>query len=102
MLIKKLPPPKGNVNAPLKALLLDSWYDSYLGVMVLIRIFDGKLKKGMKIHLIGSGSECQIEQVGIFQPKPQKIDELGPGEIGFFTAGIKEISETWVGDTITE
>ena len=101
-LVKKLPAPRGESDSPLKGLLLDSWYDLYRGVMVLIRIYDGKLKKGMNIYLLGSKVSYQVEQVGIFSPKATNINELGPGEVGFFTASIKDISQTRVGDTITE
>ncbi len=101
-LVKRLPAPAGQDDDPLKALLVDSWYDSYLGVMILVRVHDGRLKKGMKIRLMASGAVYQVEQVGIFTPKPEKIAELGPGEIGYFTASIKTVAETQVGDTVTE
>ncbi len=100
-LVKRLPAPKGDEKKPLKALLLDSWYDVYLGVIVLVRIIDGVLYKGKKIKLLQSSSEHQIEKVGIFTPKPLELSQLRAGEVGFFTASIKEISEAWVGDTIT-
>ena len=86
----------------MKALLVDSWYDSYLGVMILVRVHDGKLKRGMKIKMMSNGALHQIDQVGVFTPKPLKVDELGPGEIGFITASIKTVADTNVGDTITE
>jgi len=98
----RLPPPKGDATAPTKALLVDSWYDSYLGVVILVRVVDGYLKKGMKVRFMGTGATREIDRVGIFTPKHIVIDELGPGEMGFITAAIKEISETKVGDTITE
>ncbi len=101
-LVRRLPPPKGDAEAPLKALLVDSWYDPYLGVMILVRMYDGCLKKGMKIRFMASGASYQIEQVGVFTPKPEKVDELGPGEVGYLTASIKTVAETRVGDTITE
>jgi len=101
-LVTRLPSPKGNAEDPLKALLVDSWYDSYLGVMILVRIYDGVLKKGMKIRFMASGAAYQVEQVGVFTPKPEKKDELGPGEVGYLTASIKSVAETSVGDTITE
>ena len=88
--------------APLKALLVDSWYDPYLGVMILLRIKDGVLKKGVKIRMMAAGTVHQVEQVGTFTPKPRQTDALGPGEIGFITAGIKAVADTEVGDTITE
>jgi len=100
-IINDLPPPTGDVNAPLKALLVDSWYDSYLGVMILVRIKDGVLKKGMKIKMMASGATYGVDQVGCFTPKPGKVDELGPGEIGYFTGAIKTVADTSVGDTIT-
>ena len=99
---KRLPPPKGEATAPTKALLVDSWYDSYLGVVILVRVVDGYLRKGMKVRFMGTGATREIDRVGIFTPKHIVIDELGPGEMGFITAAIKEISETKVGDTITE
>ena len=101
-LIKTIPAPKGNVANPLKVLLIDAWYDSYLGVMVLVRIHDGVLKKGMKVSLMRSKREYQIEQVGILDPKPKIVDSLSAGEVGFITAAIKSVSDAWVGDTITD
>lgn len=98
----RLPPPKGDADAPTKALLVDSWYDAYLGVVILVRVVDGFLRKGMKVRFMGTGATREIDRVGIFTPKHVVIDELGPGEMGFITAAIKEISETKVGDTITE
>ena len=100
--IAELPPPAGDENAPLKALLVDSWYDPYLGVMTLVRVRDGQLKKGMKIRMMASGATHTVERVGIFGPKPETVDMLGPGEIGFINAGGKTVSDAKVGDTITE
>ena len=101
-IVNKLPAPTGDPDAPLKALLVDSWYDPYLGVMILVRVKDGILKRGMKIEMMGSGGTYNIEQVGFFRPKPEKIDQLGPGEVGYFTGAIKTVADTSVGDTITE
>ena len=101
-IVERLPPPKGHRNAPLKALLIDSWYDAYLGVVVLVRIIDGALKKGQKVKLMASGGSYQIERVGIFRPKQEMLNELGPGEVGFFTAAIKQVADTRVGDTVTD
>jgi GTP-binding protein LepA len=101
-IVTKLPPPKGDIAKPLKALLVDSWYDAYLGVVVLVRIIDGVLKKGMKVKMMGTGGQYQIERVGVSRPKKEVVDSLGPGEIGFFTAAIKEVADTRVGDTITD
>jgi GTP-binding protein LepA len=101
-IVERLPPPKGSADKPLKALLIDSFYDAYLGVVVLIRVLDGALKKGQKVKLMSSGVNYQIERVGIFRPKQQMLDQLGPGEVGFFTAAIKEVADTRVGDTITD
>ncbi|GAB4574997.1 MAG: translation elongation factor 4 [Rhodothalassiaceae bacterium] len=101
-LVTRLPPPKGERDAPLKALLVDSWYDAYLGVVVLVRIMDGVLKKGMTIKMMATGAEHPIDRVGIFGPKQTPVAELGPGEIGYITAGIKEVADARVGDTITE
>ncbi|QQR70082.1 MAG: elongation factor 4 [Alphaproteobacteria bacterium] len=101
-IVTRLPPPQGERNAPLKALLVDSWYDPYLGVVVLVRVVDGVLKVGQKIRFISTGAAHDVDRVGIFTPKKVLKDELGPGEIGFITAGIKTISDTRVGDTLTE
>ncbi len=100
-IVTKLPAPEGDADAPLKALLVDSWYDPYLGVMILVRIKDGIMKKGMKIKMMSNGTTYLLDQVGVFTPKPVKVDQLGPGEMGFFTASIKTVSDTNVGDTIT-
>ncbi len=100
-IVQRLPAPEGNRDAPLKALLVDSWYDSYLGVVILIRVIDGKIKKGQKIKFMSSGAERDVERVGMFTPKPVLLDDLSAGEMGFITAAIKDISETKVGDTIT-
>jgi GTP-binding protein LepA len=101
-IVHRLPAPKGDVKAPLKALLIDSWYDAYLGVVVLVRIFDGTLHKGQRIRLMLTGGSYQIDRVGIFRPKQEMWDRLGPGEIGFFTASIRQVADTRVGDTVTD
>lgn len=101
-LVHKLPAPKGNVAAPLKALLVDSWYDPYLGVVTLVRIKDGILQKGMKIRMMASGHTHLVDRVGVFTPKPTMIDKLYPGEVGFLTAAIKTVADCQIGDTITE
>jgi GTP-binding protein LepA len=101
-IVKRLPPPKGDGAATLKALLVDSWYDSYLGVVVLVRIVDGVLKKGQRVRMMGTDAAYDIDRVGVFTPKMIDTDELGPGEIGFLTASIKEVADTRVGDTITD
>ena len=101
-LVERLPPPKGQLEEPLKALLVDSWYDSYLGVVVLVRVHDGTLRKGQKIRFMAAGTSRQIERVGIFTPKGVLVDRLGPGEVGFITAAIKTVADTHVGDTITD
>jgi GTP-binding protein LepA len=101
-IVTRLPPPKGDRDATLKALLVDSWYDSYLGVVVLLRVVDGVLSKGQRIRLIGTGAAYEVDQVGVFTPKMVNVEELGPGEIGFLTASIKEVADTRVGDTITD
>jgi GTP-binding protein LepA len=101
-LVKRLPAPKGDGNAPLKALLVDSWYDQYLGVVILVRIKDGRLKRGQKIRMMSSGAVHSVEQVGVFTPKMVPMDDLGPGEIGFITAAIKTVADCNVGDTITD
>jgi GTP-binding protein LepA len=101
-IVNRLPPPKGNPDAPLKALLVDSWYDVYLGVVILVRVVDGTLKKGQKLRFMATGAVRDAERVGIFTPKKIETGELGPGEMGFVTAGIKQISDTKVGDTLTD
>ncbi len=101
-LVKRLPPPTGDETAPLKALLIDSWYDAYLGVVILVRVRDGILKTGAKIKLMSTGAVYQVDRVGAFTPKATTIGELGPGEVGFITAGIKAVADCAVGDTITE
>lgn len=101
-IVQKLPSPSGESEKPLKALLVDSWYDAYLGVVVLVRVIDGKLKKGQRVQFLNTRAVRDIDRVGMFTPKPVVIDELGPGEMGFITAAIKDIEETQVGDTITE
>eukprot|EP01035_Chromulina_nebulosa_P069274 gene69274-biopygen9549 len=101
-IVTRLPPPKGDRNAPLKALLVDSWYDPYLGVVVLVRIVDGVLKKEQRIRMIGIDASYEVDRVGVFKPKLTIVDELGPGEIGMLTASIKEVADTRVGDTITD
>jgi GTP-binding protein LepA len=101
-IVTRLPAPKGDGEAPLKALLVDSWYDSYLGVVVLVRIVDGVLKKGMKVRMMGTGAAHDVDKVGVFTPKLLDWPELKPGEIGFLTGSIKEVADTRVGDTITD
>src|SRR5438094_5207140 len=101
-LVERLPPPKGDAAAPLQALLVDSWYDPYLGVVILVRVRDGSLSVGQKIRLMATGAAHQIERVGVFTPKGVAAPELGPGEIGFITAGIKTVADCRVGATITE
>jgi GTP-binding protein LepA len=101
-IVTKLPPPKGDKEAPLKAMLVDSWYDAYLGVVVLVRIIDGTLKKGQTIKMMGTGATYGVDKVGVFRPKMTDVDVLGPGEVGFLTASIKEVADTRVGDTITD
>jgi GTP-binding protein LepA len=101
-IVHRLLAPKGDRDAPLKALLVDSWYDAYLGVVVLVRIIDGVLKKGMKVRLMSTNAVYQLERVGVSRPKKETVDELGPGEIGFFTASIKQVADTRVGDTVVD
>ena len=100
--VQRVPPPKGNVNEPLKALLFDSWYDAYLGVVCLIRVFDGSIRKGSKIKFMSSGKEFEVERVGVLNPHPSIVADLKPGEVGFFAGQIKEVAEVHVGDTITD
>ncbi len=101
-IVTELPPPQGDVDAPLKAMLVDSWYDPYLGVIILVRIKDGVLKKGMKIRMMAHGTTHEVERVGIFTPKMKDVPQLTAGELGFITAGIKTVGDTKVGDTITD
>ncbi|MBS0643891.1 MAG: elongation factor 4 [Proteobacteria bacterium] len=101
-LVTRLPPPTGNADAPLKALLVDSWYDQYLGVVILVRIKDGRLRRGQRIRMMSTGAAHQIEQVGVFTPKMVPVDDLGPGEMGYITAAIKTVADCNVGDTITD
>ncbi len=101
-IVHRLPAPKGDIAAPLKALLVDSWYDTYLGVVVLIRVIDGTVRKGQKIRMMNAGATYELDRVGVFTPKLVDVAELGPGEIGFFTASIKQVADTNVGDTITD
>jgi GTP-binding protein LepA len=101
-LVTRLPSPKGDRNGPLKALLVDSWYDQYLGVVILVRVKDGVLRAGQKIRLIATGAAHPVERVGVFTPKGVAVEELGPGEVGFITAGIKTVADCKIGDTITE
>ena len=101
-IVNNLPAPKGTTDEKLKSLLVDSWYDSYLGVVILVRVIDGKIKKNMKIKLMSNNQEYMIEKVGVFTPKPTDVEELNSGEIGFIITGIKTLSETKVGDTICD
>jgi GTP-binding protein LepA len=100
--VHRLPAPKGDRSAPLKALLVDSWYDAYLGVVVLVRIVDGEIKKGQRVRMMAADAVYQVERVGVFTPKQVLKDSLGPGEVGFITAQIKQVADTQVGDTITD
>jgi GTP-binding protein LepA len=100
--VERLPAPKGDENAPLKAMLIDSWYDAYLGVIILVRVVDGKLKAKQVVKMMSNGSTYDVERVGVFTPKPETVAELGPGEVGFMTAGIKAVADCKIGDTVTE
>ena len=101
-IVTRIPPPKGDADAPLKAMLVDSWYDPYLGVVILVRVMAGVLRKGQLISFMQAGTQHLVDRVGCFRPKIEQLNELGPGEIGFITAQIKEIAQTRVGDTITD
>ncbi|MFO1117146.1 MAG: translation elongation factor 4 [Beijerinckiaceae bacterium] len=101
-IVTRLPAPKGDENAPLKALLVDSWYDAYLGVVVLVRVIDGSLRKGQKIVMMGADAHYDVDRIGVFRPKMENVEKLGPGEVGFITAQIKQVADTRVGDTITD
>jgi GTP-binding protein LepA len=101
-IVTRLPPPKGDAAAPLKALLVDAWYDAYLGVVVLVRVFDGTLRAGQRVRMMQTGATYQVDRIGVFRPKRTEVEELGPGEVGFITAQIKEVAHAAVGDTITD
>ena len=100
--VERLPPPKGDPDAPLKAMLIDSWYDAYLGVIILVRVVDGKLKAKQQIKMMSNGATYDVERVGVFTPKAETVADLGPGEVGFITAGIKAVADCKIGDTVTE
>jgi GTP-binding protein LepA len=101
-IVERLPPPRGDRDAPLKALIFDSWYDAYRGVIILTRVIDGVLQPGMKVRLMAKGQEYEVEQVGVFSPKPTVVTDLGAGEVGFVFAAIKNVADAQIGDTITE
>jgi GTP-binding protein LepA len=101
-IVRDVPPPQGDPHAPLKALIFDSWYDSYRGVIVLFRVIDGTIRPGMKIRFFNAGRDYQVETLGVNRPRPTPIDKLGVGEVGFMTASIKEVADVQIGDTITE
>ncbi|MCB1835308.1 MAG: elongation factor 4, partial [Geminicoccaceae bacterium] len=101
-IVHKLPAPSGDAEAPLQALIVDSWYDAYLGVVTLIRVRHGRIRKGSRLLMMGTRAAHQVDRVGVFTPKPLLVDELGPGEVGFITASVKDIADTRVGDTVTE
>ncbi len=101
-IIKRIPPPQGEIGKPLKALVFDSWYDTYQGVVVQIRVMDGLIRKGMKIKFFATGKVFEVDKVGVFSPHPAEVEELGVGEVGFVIAGIKEVRDTKVGDTVTD
>jgi GTP-binding protein LepA len=101
-IVRRLPPPRGDEGAPLKALLVDSWYDAYLGVVVLVRVVDGTLKKHQRIKMMGTDAHYEIDRIGVFRPKMTEVEALGPGEVGYITAQIKQVADTRVGDTITD
>ena len=101
-IVARLPAPKGEPEAPLKALIFDSWYDAYRGVVIVVRVLDGALRPGMKVRLMATAQDYPVEQVGVFLPKPMVVPELGVGEVGFLVAGIKKVSDAQIGDTVTE
>ena len=101
-IVERLPPPSGSLEAPLKALIFDSWFDSYRGVVIVIRVIDGVIRPGMKIRLMATGQDYEVLQLGVFSPKATEVDELGVGEVGFLVANIKNVADAKIGDTITE
>ena len=100
-IVTRLPSPTGDPNAPLKALIFDSWYDAYRGVIMLIRVLDGVVRPRTKIRLMAAKHDYEVEQVGIFSPKPEEVQELSSGEVGFVVANIKHEGDAWIGDTVT-
>src|SRR6201990_974764 len=101
-IVERIPAPKGDADAPLKAMLVDSWYDPYLGVVILVRVIDGSIRKGQQIKFMNAGTMHLVDRVGCFRPKIEQLTDLGPGEIGFITAQIKEVAQARVGDTLTD
>src|ERR1700749_3333729 len=101
-IVERIPAPKGNADAPLKAILVDSWYDPYLGVVILVRVIDGTIRKGQQIKFMNAGTTHLIDRVGCFRPKIEQLSDLGPGEIGFITAQIKEVAQARVGDPLND
>lgn len=101
-IVKKIPPPQGDENAPLRAMIFDSWFDNYLGVIILVRVFDGKIQQGMRVKLMATGREYEVQKLGILTPFPKDVKELRAGEVGFIVAGIKNIADTKIGDTVTD
>ena len=100
-IVRDIPPPAGSADAPLKALIFDSWFDSYRGVIVMVRVIDGELRKRTKIRLMAKGREYEVEDLGVLTPKPTPIEKLGVGEVGFIVANIKTVADVSIGDTIT-
>ena len=101
-IVRDIPPPRGSVDAPLKALIFDSWFDPYRGVIVMVRMIDGELKRGLKVRLMALGNDYEVEDLGVLTPKPRPIDRLGAGEVGFIVANIKTVADVSFGDTVTE
>ena len=101
-IVKRIPPPQGNPEAPLKALVFDSFYDSYQGVVVYVRLVDGHVRSGMRILLMSTGKAYEVQQVGVFTPQMRRVEELSAGQVGYVTAGIKRVADAWVGETITD
>src|SRR5882672_87145 len=101
-IVREIPPPQGSSQSPLKALIFDSWFDAYRGVIVMVRMIDGELRKGMKIRLMAKGRDYEVEDLGVLTPKPRQIEQLGAGEVGFIVANIKTVADVSIGDTITE
>src|SRR6185436_16675094 len=100
-IVKRVPAPKGKPESPLRALVFDSWYDSYRGAVVMVRVVDGKLAKGQKVRFMATKAEYEITEMGMFAPFPVPLEELGPGEVGFIAGNIKTVTETKIGDTVT-
>ena len=101
-IVERLPPPKGNPDAPLKALIFDSWFDPYRGVVIVVRVLEGTIRNSTKVTLMNTRQDHEVESLGVFSPKAVPVDQLGPGEVGFIACGIKNVADAQIGDTVTD